>query len=107
MLTVSPLPSEALAGYEENPTVKLFDCREQGAGSLKTIRGDVSSRAGRGSMGEQQQQQQLRDAMRTFGVVCFYGPTQPRPNTLTSLQTCRETGEEILGLLCRYSVDTL
>ena len=26
-------------------------------------------------MGEQQQQQQLRDAMRTFGVVFFYGPT--------------------------------
>ena len=62
-------------------------------------------------MGEQQQQQQqLRDAMRTFGVVFFYGPTvlqstvHPTPNTLTSLQTCRETGEEILGLLCSYSV---
>ena len=81
MLTVSPLPSEALAGYEENPTVKLFDCRVQGAGSLKTIRADVSSRAGRGSMGEQQQQQQLRDAMRTFGVVFFYGPTVHPPHS--------------------------
>ena len=94
MLTVSPLPSEALAGYEENPTVKLFDCRVQAAGSLKTIRGDVSSRAGRGSMGEQQQQQQLRDAMRTFGVVFFYGPTV-RPTAPThsrSFKRARQQG---------------
>ena len=61
----SPLSSR---GYEGNLTVKCL-----AAGSLKTIRGGIC--VVWGSMGEQQRQQQLRDAMRTFGVVFFYGPT--------------------------------
>ena len=75
----------------------MFDCRL----FIEKYPGwEVRSRIGLAgvSMGEQQQQQQqqLRDAMRTFGVVFFYGPTVLQstlhPYTLTSLQTCRETG---------------
>ena len=83
----------------------MFDCRL----FIEKYPGwEVMSRLGLagGSMGEQQQQQ-LRDAMRTFGVVFFYGPTVLQsysptvPSyTLTSLQTCRETMEEIFRLLC-------
>ena len=82
----------------------MFDCRL----FIEKYPGwEVMSRLGLagGSMGEQQQQQQLRDAMRTFGVVFFYGPTvhPPALHTQIASNVPGYTGRKYYG----YSAVTL